>query len=268
MSWKEFNKFRTENLYLLFDKVKQESMSLFIPNDLFKVINGIDVPAEQKAFACSMYPLVKLSNWKGEPLSISKIKELLGYAPKNKSLNNLVKSGGLLDIHGITRTVGATKTQRKEIALDVDKKKGFFKVNPEIMLFSMFESEKVGTIGFTIYMFLCKETQMQGKGENIAEAAFTYIARGTGLHRNTVENYIKTLEQIGLIKVVRSDSIHNGEYGEFKREPNKYRINHDFNVFRYYNNKAETEPVKVNIQVMSKPLFLEMVDDDLSWLYD
>jgi len=282
MAWKEYNKFRTEHLYLLFDKVKQETMSVHLPNELFKLINeidpkGIEVKGEQKAFACSMYPLVKLSSWKGNPLPISKIKELWGYSPKNKSLNELVKSGGHLDKHGITRTVGATKVQRKEPALDDDPKKGFFKLNPEIMLFSMFESEKIGTIGFTIYIFLCKETQMQGKGKNIAETALTYIALGTGLHRNTVEKYIKVLEKIGLIYVIRGDSIHNGEYGEFKNETNKYRINHQFNAFAYYNagtitNESKDElslyEQKQEAEVVSNPTFFDMGGDDLSWLYD
>ncbi|WP_424769333.1 hypothetical protein [Paenibacillus sp. sgz302251] len=104
-----------------------------------------------------------------------------------------------------------------------------------------------------------------------------YIAGGTGLHRNTVENYIKSLEEIGLIKVIRGDSIHNGEYGEFKREINNYRINHDFNAFTYYYNtrtftnegkfeQSRVEPKQV-LKVVSNKSFFEM-SDDLSWLYD
>lgn len=175
---------RNEYLYFLSDKVKREPFVLLLPNDLFKKNNDLDIPAEHKAFANSMYPLVKLTNWKRKHLTISKIKELWGYAPHNKTLNKLVKSGGILDSNGITRTVvqgiketsGATKLQYKEITFDIDIKRGFFRVDPEIMLFSMTESKKVGTIGFTIYMFLCKAAQVQGKGKNCAKTAFSYIA--------------------------------------------------------------------------------------------
>jgi hypothetical protein len=269
-----FISFRNKFLYLLSDKVNATPLCLFLPNDLFKKLNGLQVSAQQKAFAFSMYCLIKLTNWKKRPMPITSIKKLWGYSPVNKSLNKLVKSRGVLDAQGITTTLtqgvkenkGNTKFQYKEIVYDIDQERGFFKVDPEIMLFSMFESEKVGPIGFTIYCFLCKATQVQGKGKNIAKASYTYIANGTGLSEKTVRTYIKSLEKLGLIKVNRGESIHNGEYGEFKKEINQYSIHHKFNGFTYYN-KENIKTMKnvfyTKIKVTSKPTFFDFGVEEL-----
>jgi hypothetical protein len=267
--FKHYMKFRNDYLYLIRNKGKIESLEVFIPNDIFKLINHLPIPAKQKAFAFCLYCLVKVSNWKGHPLPIPAVKELWGYAPKNKSLNELVKANGILDSAGITKTEvrgikspeGQTKVQYKDIAIDIDKTKGFFKVNTEIILLSMFENDLLGTIGFCIYSFLCKTIQMQGKGTNKTKIAYDYIANGLGLSEKTVRSYVKVLKQHRLIEVKRQ-AHHDGEYGEFTGyEMNQYSINKQFSPFGFYNMNLKEASKKINTPpvTMRRKLPLEVI---------
>lgn len=204
---------------LLFNE-KGKSQDLFLPNDIFKRINSLDIPSTQKAFAFSLYAFVKNTTHKGYCHKISQIKELWGYSPNNKSLNDLVKKDGILDKLGLMRTVikgidtnlgyfieeSSTKIQYKEVVYDVDGNKGnFFRVKPEMMLGCISKNQELGPVGFYIYCFICMQCQFKGSGKYEWEhIAVSYISRGLGLSERTVKRYLISLLKHGFILTKKS----------------------------------------------------------------
>lgn len=218
-----------------------ESVEVFIPNDLFKIINQLEISGKQKAFAFSLYVLSKISITKGYWYTISEIKELFGYSKKNKSLDKLIKKNGILDEIGLTKTVikgldridgsnigvKSTKIQYKEVVYGADIKSNFFKVYIEVMFGCLLKNKELGIIGFYIYSFLCLQCQINHKkidgNYHWCRVPYSYISTGTGISETEVKSVIEKLKFYEFVQTKRNSVGKKDRYSAL--DANSYLVN-------------------------------------------
>lgn len=226
---KKFGEFRNKYYFMTQNYKSDRPLDLLLPNDIFSRINSLSISGNHKAFAFALYCTVKATTSREAPhhLPISELKELWGYASTNKTLNPLIKKDGILDKAGllVTKTVGISnevasitgvsysKITSKEVVHDVDFRNGnFFSIPAEVMLISMFNHNRLGTVGFYIYSFICLASQL--RHNRWSELSANYISNGTGISESSIKAYLKELLSFKFI-LIRSGKNIMDDYGDF-----------------------------------------------------
>lgn len=104
--------------------------SILIPNEIFDDLQGAIEQTTHVAFAYSYYYLItylyRYSKYVETKFTQPMLKEFLGFSPKNKQLDYIIKKGGILDSIGYTRS-----TTDYPVAYTLDSQK-----HPEFTLMS------------------------------------------------------------------------------------------------------------------------------------
>lgn len=211
-----------EELWIMYKnsifKENGDLQEILLPNDIFKRINALELKGNHKAFGFMVYAFSKYSILMNQPHPMSLIQEQWGYSPNTRTLQPVVKKGGILDKTGLTETIiegldtrnrsfsktESTKVQYKRPLYDVDISQGnFFRVLVEPMLACMINAKELGVLAFYIYSFICLYAQYKAIGSKdlykMIPIATKFISDGLGISETTVKKYINKLEEYGLI---------------------------------------------------------------------
>lgn len=249
--------------------IPNDNDKVYIPNEIFDDFfkQGKIKPLSHAAFGYSYYCLVsylfRYCKYGGDVLFHQPtLKTILGYSPKHKGINKLIKKDGILDEIGYTETIrdiplrliwndrdiefemysdmdddmksimGLTKNFKIKYPVkafyrtEESCKEGIrdgtfyeihntheFDVNVFIELIS-----HVGVIGFYLYQFFKHKNNLYGEYKKSVEE----LIIETRISNTTLNKYIKGLEEIGHLKVIRQPFIKDQPHEE--RFPNTYTV--------------------------------------------
>lgn len=216
-----------EELWIAYQKYRFKEngdlQEILLPNDIFKKIEGLAVVGNHKAFGFMVYAFSKFTKITNQPHPMAMIQELWGYSSSTRSLQPIVKKGGVLDKAGLTETkiqglasrdkafskTTSNKVQFKRPLYDVDKDKGkFFRVFVEPMLACMINKKDLGVKAFYVYAFICFHAQIKAFGTNDVykrtPIATKFISEGLGISATTVKGVLNQLEEFGLISRIKT----------------------------------------------------------------
>lgn len=192
-----------------------------------------------KPLIFSLYVLLSNISRDKKKLSISELKEMLGYSSKTKTLDYIFKENGILDIYSFTKTgtKGIKGKGRKSIKYKyLDKDFGeyafegnFLILQTTVLMYMLFHIRQICVEGVYLYCYLLSKLIMENEQYKRTPLSTEKIVNETGIKDDSVAKYLLILQEYGLIEIYNGERIIN-EYGEFiRKEVNQYMIYTELN---------------------------------------
>lgn len=204
-------------------KENSDLQEILLPNDIFIRFKELKNCGKHRAFGFALYTFSKFAIMTNHLHSMTMIQQLWGYSSSTRTLQPIVKKGGILDEAGLTETIiqgldsrerlfldtKSTKIYFKRPVYDVDTSKGkFFRVFVEPMLACMINAKELGVMAFYVYAFICFKAQTKAFGTNnlytMTPIATKFISEGLGISVTTVKSILNKLEEFGLILRIKT----------------------------------------------------------------